>query len=108
MYSVGEIRKIKDIILKVIDAEQIILFGSYARGDYKKDSDIDLMVILEKKINRKEKNRILDKMAVTFFENNLNIDLLIETKKDIEKYRNIIGTIIKPVLEQGRTLWKKN
>lgn len=108
MYSIGEIEKIKDIILKAVDAEQIILFGSYAKGDYNKNSDIDLMVIIEKKINRKEKNRILDKMAITFFENNLNIDLLIETKEDIEKYRNIIGTIIKPVLEQGRILWKKN
>ena len=108
MYSIEEIEKIKDIILKTVDAEQIILFGSYAKGDYKKDSDIDLMVITEQKIDRKEKNNILDKMAIIFFENNLNIDLLLETKEDIEKYKNIIGTLIKPALEQGRILWKKN
>ena len=108
MYSIEEIEKIKDIILKAVDTEQIILFGSYARGDYKKDSDIDLMVITEQKIDRKEKNNILDKMAIILFENNLNVDFLIETKEDIEKYRNIIGTIIKPALEQGEIIWKKN
>lgn len=108
MYSNKDIEKAKNTILKALDADQIILFGSYARGDYNKDSDIDLMVIIEGKIDRKEKNKILDKMAIIFFENNLNVDFLIETKEDIEKYRNIIGTIIKTALEQGRILWKKN
>ena len=108
MYSNKDIEKAKNTILKAVDVEQIILFGSYARGDYNKDSNIDLMVIIEGKIDRKEKNKILDKMAIIFFENNLNVDFLIETKEDIEKYRNIIGTIIKTALEQGRILWKKN
>ncbi len=108
MYSKKNIEKAKNTILKAVDAEQIILFGSYARGDYNKDSDIDLMVIIKEKIDRKEKNKILDKMAIIFFENNLNIDFFIKTKEDIEKYRNMVGTIIKTALEQGRILWKKN
>jgi len=108
MYSKKDIEKAKNIILKIIDSEQIILFGSYAEGNYTKDSDIDLMAIIRGKIDRKEKNNILDKMAIIFFENNLNVDLLIETKEDIEKYKNIIGTVIKPALEQGRVIWKKN
>ncbi len=108
MYSKKDIEKAKNTILKAVDAEQIILFGSYARGDYNKDSDIDLMVIIKEKIDRKEKNKILDKMAIIFFENNLNIDFFIKTKEDIEKYRNMVGTIIKTALEQGRILWKKN
>ena len=27
--------------------EEVWLFGSYARGDYKADSDIDIMILLE-------------------------------------------------------------
>jgi Nucleotidyltransferase domain. len=49
MYSKKDIEKAKNTILKAVDAEQIILFGSYARGDYNKDSDIDLMVIIKEK-----------------------------------------------------------
>ncbi|TSA23910.1 nucleotidyltransferase domain-containing protein [bacterium] len=108
MYSNKDIEKAKNIILKVIDAEQIILFDSYAEGNYTKDNDIDLMAIIRGKIDRKEKNNILDKMAIIFFENNLNINFFIKTKEDIEKYRNIVGTIIKTALEQGRILWKKD
>ena len=29
------------------DPEQIILFGSYARGDFRPDSDLDLLVITD-------------------------------------------------------------
>ncbi len=38
-------REIEKVGLKVI---KIILFGSRARGDFKKDSDWDLLVIVDK------------------------------------------------------------
>ena len=32
---------------KTSDSETVILYGSYARGDYKADSDIDIMILLD-------------------------------------------------------------
>lgn len=60
----GELRIIKDMICQVVGVDKIILFGSYARGDwveelgangyYKYQSDFDLLVIVdEKKLARK-------------------------------------------------------
>ncbi|MFZ4703922.1 MAG: nucleotidyltransferase domain-containing protein [Candidatus Methylumidiphilus sp.] len=34
-----------DIIVREADPEQIILFGSRARGDARPDSDVDLLII---------------------------------------------------------------
>jgi HEPN domain-containing protein/predicted nucleotidyltransferase len=59
-----ELRIIKDMICQVVGVDKIILFGSYARGDwveelgtngyYKYQSDFDLLVIVdEKKLARK-------------------------------------------------------
>lgn len=39
---IEELRRIYGTHLK-----QIILYGSYARGDYRDDSDIDLMVLVD-------------------------------------------------------------
>lgn len=39
---VNELKKIYGSHLK-----QVILFGSYARGDFRKDSDIDIMILLD-------------------------------------------------------------
>ena len=37
-----------NLVSKQIDAEKIILFGSYAKGNWHKDSDIDVAVIVDK------------------------------------------------------------
>ena len=49
-------QKIADTLKKVVTSvntempgvvKQIILYGSYARGDYREDSDIDIMILLD-------------------------------------------------------------
>lgn len=39
---ISEIKKIYGLYL-----QKIILYGSYARGDYKADSDVDIMILLD-------------------------------------------------------------
>lgn len=41
----GIIQKFKQVLESNIRVEQVILFGSYARGTAREDSDIDLVVI---------------------------------------------------------------
>ncbi len=47
-------------IVKAIDPKKIILFGSYARGDYKKDSDLDLFIIKDGNHNSRMMRRKID------------------------------------------------
>ncbi|MFQ6088030.1 MAG: nucleotidyltransferase domain-containing protein [Candidatus Methanofastidiosia archaeon] len=37
---------------------ELILFGSYARGDYEFGSDIDVLLVLKEKFSKKEKERV--------------------------------------------------
>lgn len=39
------LRKIAALLKKEYYAEKVILFGSYARGEAKEDSDVDLLII---------------------------------------------------------------
>ncbi|HIU02185.1 MAG TPA: nucleotidyltransferase domain-containing protein [Candidatus Onthocola gallistercoris] len=39
---IGEIKKIYGAHLR-----KVILYGSYARGDFRKDSDVDIMILLD-------------------------------------------------------------
>lgn len=44
IYTIEEIRKIVNEIAKQYGVERVTLFGSYARGEAKNDSDIDLRI----------------------------------------------------------------
>jgi len=39
------LRRITDLIVRSCDPEQVLLFGSYAKGQENADSDLDLLVI---------------------------------------------------------------
>ncbi len=52
----------------------LILFGSYARGDFKEGSDVDLMVIL-KKMNLKDRWKEYEKLSDVLLQYNLKNDL---------------------------------
>ncbi|MFM6024422.1 MAG: nucleotidyltransferase domain-containing protein, partial [Dolichospermum sp.] len=37
--------------------KQVILFGSYARGDFTSDSDIDILIVTQKKLSKPEREQ---------------------------------------------------
>lgn len=56
--------KIIKIIKMFFPEAKIYLFGSYARGDYKQSSDIDIAIDIGKKIPQLEKNQIRHMLEV--------------------------------------------
>lgn len=50
--------------LKPLNPEKIILFGSFAKGDARADSDIDLLII--KKTNKRPVQRIADALKLVW------------------------------------------
>jgi predicted nucleotidyltransferase len=93
------VRRIKEHV----KPEKIILFGSYARGTAGPDSDVDLMVVLsiEKSARRKKAAEIYRLLGGV----GLPKDIIIVSPDDLVNYRNLIGTIIKPALEEGKVIY---
>ena len=50
----AELEKISDLIVNTVPVEQIYLFGSYAYGEPRKDSDFDLYVVLKDELQMRE------------------------------------------------------
>jgi predicted nucleotidyltransferase len=82
---------------------KIILFGSWARGEAREDSDVDLLVVLSK-VEHKRKTAIEVLRAL----NGLPIskDVVITTPQEIEKYGNAAGDILRPALEEGKVIYE--
>jgi len=54
------LNELKSRLKKQIPDTEIILYGSKARGDSEEFSDIDLLILMDKKVDKKLKEKIID------------------------------------------------
>ncbi|MGB8647235.1 MAG: nucleotidyltransferase domain-containing protein [Anaerolineae bacterium] len=86
------------------DPDEIILFGSHARGTARPDSDVDLLVVLPVTGSKRAK-RI--EMRVALHDILVPKDIIVATPQELERRRDIAGTIIRPALKEGRVLYAR-
>lgn len=87
---------------KIVD---IILFGSYALGKEHEESDIDLALILNKKIDKFEEiDRIIDKI----YDLELKHDKIISIRPiALERFKKGKDFFYRGILEEGISLYQK-
>ncbi len=91
-------------IVNKFDPVQIILFGSYARGTAGPDSDVDLLVVMP------FTGRHVDKcveVRIILSGMGLAKDVFVVTPEEVQKYRDIVGTIIKTAVHEGKVLYER-
>jgi len=98
--------KIKKIINQVLEekgikVEKIILFGSRARGDFKENSDWDLLIIVSNELDLEDKRKISKEIRIKLAEIFIPCDVLIKSASEIEYYSNFIGTTTREALKEG-------
>jgi putative aminopeptidase FrvX len=68
-----------------------------------KDSDFDMLVVMREPVHRR-------KIAQTIYRNlhgtGISVDIVVATEKDLEKYGQRPGTILKSALQEGRVLYE--
>jgi predicted nucleotidyltransferase len=89
--------------LKTYKPEKIILFGSAARGEFKKDSDIDIVILKKTKKNRIDRA----KEVYNLVESNLPVDIIIYTPEEFQKRKELGDFFVEDILTQGKILYEK-
>ncbi|MEM5828359.1 MAG: nucleotidyltransferase domain-containing protein [Candidatus Aenigmatarchaeota archaeon] len=94
------LKKIKEIILQTakemnIEIDKIILFGSRARGDYREDSDYDLLIVTKEKLEREKERKFKIEISLKVVnELECAIDIFVYSKEEFEKYKNTYGSLL--------------
>jgi predicted nucleotidyltransferase len=99
------IQEVTRRIVKELDPEEIVLFGSYAWGQPHQDSDLDLCVIVADDIvgfNRIEwgvraLNAIDDLMV--------DVDVMVKTRSDVDMFKTVKASLTRKIVEEGRQLY---
>ncbi len=104
MITTANIRELTASIVREFQPERVILFGSYAQGNPRPDSDVDLLVLLpfEGKGFRKSLeilNRVNPRFAV---------DLIARRPDDTARRYREGDPLIREALDHGQVLHERN
>jgi len=99
------IDQIVNIIVSTVAPDKIILFGSYARGDYKKNSDIDILIL---KKGLKNERDITNRLYIDLFNKKIStpVDLIAMDYDRYNKLNNDIGYIYKTIKQEGKVIYE--
>ena len=90
-------------IVRDFHPEQIILFGSHARGEAHPHSDIDLLVVFSECADKRkaaiEIRRVLKDMPVPK-------DIIVSTPEELERKRNWVGSVLRYAQQEGVTIYE--
>jgi predicted nucleotidyltransferase len=89
------------ILRERFPVEQVILFGSKARGDDDPESDIDLLILTRRPLTRPEKNEVLDSLYPLQLEHEVMLTPLIIPFQEWESGLTAFLPIHREVEEQG-------
>lgn len=98
-----KLKKIVDKIVKEYKPEKIILFGSYAWGKPRKDSDVDLFIVKKDK-----KNFLADQQIVRkIIDGEIAADVLIYTPIEIKRRLNLGDFFFENIINNGIYIYGK-
>jgi predicted nucleotidyltransferase len=90
-----------DTVVRQFKPDRVILFGSYARGTPRPESDVDIMVVMETPVDAEQSLLIRQAVPCDF-----GIDLLVMTPSTLRRRLELGDFFLKEVTEQGRILYE--
>ena len=97
---------IHDAVIKSADKHGvrvvgIILFGSRARGDFRPDSDWDVLIVTARPLNWEERLAFTGEIRKTLAKKGLATDILVISKDELEKVEGTKEYIYHYALREG-------
>ena len=107
----ANVRKITEPLLdeiakKIVDhfhPDQIILFGSYAYGEPKDNSDLDLLVIMDTDLRPTARSASVARICRPKY---VAMDIVVRTPEEIQTRLRNFDPFLEGILKLGRTLYK--
>jgi predicted nucleotidyltransferase len=96
------LEEIVDRITGSVRPLRIILFGSAAREEMSRNSDLDLLIVMPEGTNRRRTSqRIFQALRGI----GVSKDIIVVTEKDVAEHGSNPSLVLKPAIEEGRELY---
>ena len=95
-------------IVAEVDPEQVILFGSRARGDDRENSDIDLIVVEAEPFGPgRSRHKELVRLYHALAGFHVPADVLVYSHEDIDYWRDSLNHVLARALREGKVLYER-
>ncbi len=97
------VKRFINLIIRKFNIKKIIIFGSFARGNYHKGSDLDLVIVGE------FKERFIDRIGkiIELNDSDLEINAMVYTEEEFQKMIKERRSFIEQALEEGIVVYEK-
>lgn len=98
---------IDDLVRQIADRfhpQRIILFGSYAYGTPRPDSDVDLLVVMDTPLREIEQAL----QIILALDYHFGLDLIVKTPHDLAKRIALGDSFLQEVTQKGRVLHERS
>lgn len=85
---------------------KVVLFGSLARGEPNYDSDIDLLVVFDH-VELENKRGLTVDIRRALAKIPVPVDVIVTDVDEIERQGNIVGTVLRPALREGKIVYER-
>ena len=95
---------VEDVVRRIVEVaqpEEVILFGSAARGEMSPHSDLDILVVKSGADHWRLSGRIRRALRGV----NAAVDLVVATPENIERYKDSHPLVYKPALREGLVVY---
>ena len=103
------LKSMRDTIVDEVQPDEVILFGSHAKGTARAGSDVDLLVVMpDAEETRRGRRRITGRLYRRLASFPVSKDILVYTRGETERWRNVTGHIVATSLSEGRRLYVRS
>jgi len=83
---------------KALHAQSAWLFGSYARGEARDDSDVDLLFVVESALPRPKRAALAYRLMRSW---SVSKDILVYTPQEFDEWKNVEGSLCHRIVSEG-------
>jgi len=88
-----------------IPEAEVRLFGSYARGDARPSSDVDLLItVSDQWLAQHDRWSVLDRLRWRLSQPTCSVDLLLYSQSQVEQRRQLRSNVVSQAYREGRVL----
>lgn len=98
------LQEIVNRIIAAVDPDKVILFGSHAYGQPKRESDLDILVIKKTNLPRHKRSiPVYDALRGLIIPK----DIVVYTPEEVKDWENVPQSFVTSVIRRGRVLYEK-